>query len=178
MLRVRAAAGAVSAAVLGLALVGCGAEQQPEGPPESPPGQSDGEPPGEPTDEPTVESTEPTDPAALAGMVSLNISGGIAGVNEGIEVDPDGDVRVHEGDDPRAAPALTEAELTELERTLARVDFSELPGASLDDQAADMFQYLLYYDGRSLLTDGTEPLGPVDDVIAQLSGHLNDRQEN
>jgi hypothetical protein len=195
-MRVRSAAGRVAAGVvlLGLTLAGCGRESaDPEPAPEQTSGDRTGgdenggnetagdrttgdQTDGDQTDGDQTDGDEPDadEPARLSGPVALSVSGGIAGVNEGIEIDPDGAVRVHEGDDPQPAPALTEAELTELAEAVARVDFDELPAASIDDQAADMFHYLFYYDGRSLLTDGTESLGPVDDAIALLNGHLNE----
>ncbi|MEO3752329.1 hypothetical protein [Streptomyces sp. B6B3] len=192
-MRVGSAVGRVAAgvALLGLALAGCGRESaDPEPAPEQTSGDQTGrdenggnETGGDQTtgdqtdgDQTTGDEPDADEPARLSGPVALSISGGFAGVNEGIEVDPDGDVRVHDGDDPRPAAALTEAELTELAEALARVDFDQLPAASIDDQAADMFHYLFDYDGRSLLTDGSEELGPVDDAIGLLGGHLDDRR--
>jgi hypothetical protein len=114
--------------------------------------------------------------AGLAGPVALTISGGIAGVNRGIEVAPDGEVHVSDREERREARPLTAAELTGLEDSLAAVDFAEVPGRVVDMDAADMFQYRLEYEGHTVLTDQSESLGPVDEVIGRLSGHLDARE--
>jgi hypothetical protein len=114
-------------------------------------------------------------PTELTAPVFLHVGGGEAGISEGIEVARGGGVHVTDGEERRQARPLGKAELTDLVEGLAEVDFAALPARSVDERSADMFQYRLEYRGHALLTDRTEPLGPVEEVIDQLASSLDAR---
>jgi hypothetical protein len=147
--------GVVAAVGVAALLLGCGEESQLAGPAES--------------------SERETEPAGLAGTVSLHIGGGFAGVDHGIVVAPGGGVRVSDREERREARPLTDGELAGLEESLADVDFARVPGHSIDPDAADMFQYRLEYGEHAVVTDRSRSLGAVDEVIGRREGYLNDR---
>ncbi|QKW09258.1 hypothetical protein HUT18_25620 [Streptomyces sp. NA04227] len=111
----------------------------------------------------------------IAGAVSLDVSGGFAGVRRGITVTPDGEVRVRSREGERTARALDGTEQRTLAALLAEVDFGEVPARSISEQLRDGFQYRLRYEGHSVLTDRTTSLGPVDRVIDHLEKCLRGR---
>jgi hypothetical protein len=161
-----------------LLLLGCGGggDGGTGGPGEPPPGPSHPRTEHPRTEHPPTEHPRTEHPRTeLAAPVTLHIGGGEAGISQGIEVARDGAVHVADEDERRPARPLGKAELTDLAAGLAEVDFAALPARSVDEQAADMFQYRLEYRGHALLTDRTEPLGPVDEVIDLLASSLDAR---
>ncbi|MFI9025431.1 hypothetical protein [Streptomyces sp. NPDC053560] len=108
--------------------------------------------------------------------VSLAITGGIAGVSQGIEVHPDGSVVLTGRKGGRAAPDLSRAEHKKLDSLLTAVDFAGLPARSISATSADRFEYRLKYDGHSLVTDRSTDLGPADDLIRHLETCMRARQ--
>ncbi|MYW69448.1 hypothetical protein GTY65_36065 [Streptomyces sp. SID8379] len=109
--------------------------------------------------------------------VSLSVSGGYAGVRHGVEVTPDGDVFLVDREGDRAqAKSLTPAEETKLRSLIEAVDATALPPRSVDEDARDLFEYRLKYDGRTLVTDGQRDLGPAGDLIGHLEGILAARR--
>jgi hypothetical protein len=117
---------------------------------------------------------QPREPG-LDGPVSLGVSGGIAGIDEGIEVSPAGEVHLWDGDEQRPAGELTDSELAELAERVAEVDLATVPPYNVDENAADLFRFRLEYEGDWVVTDLTEDLGPVDDVISLLDDYRHDR---
>ncbi|MEU7484285.1 hypothetical protein [Streptomyces sp. NPDC042319] len=108
--------------------------------------------------------------------VSLAITGGMAGVSQGIEVHPDGSVVLTGRKGDPAVPDLTRAEHKKLDSLLAAVDFADLPARSISATSADRFEYQLKYDGHSLVTDRSTDLGPADDLIRHLETCMRARQ--
>lgn len=110
------------------------------------------------------------------GGISLTVSGGVAGVHEGIEVSEDGTVHLTDRQGTRReAPPLSDGDRRTLEELVGAVDFAELPDRSVSEQARDRFEYRLEYDGTTLVTDRSAPLGPVDDLIDRLETWLRER---
>lgn len=119
---------------------------------------------------------EPASSATAAGEVSLDISGGFAGVRRGIEVTSGGETFVIDRTGGRKqAGALTQAERTELNSLLDAVEFDELPSRSVSGTARDRFTYRLRHDGHTLVTDGSKDLGPLGDLIGHLESCLRAR---
>ncbi|WP_052865321.1 protealysin inhibitor emfourin [Streptomyces niger] len=108
--------------------------------------------------------------------VALSITGGIAGVQHGIEVRPDGSVRLTDRKGSREARGLSSAERKKLDSLLAAVDFTELPARSISADSRDRFEYRLTYDDHSLVTDGSTDLGPADDLIRYLETCMRTRR--
>lgn len=112
---------------------------------------------------------EPSTPGTAAEGVSLNVSGGFAGVRRGIEVSPGGEIFLTDRKgDRKQTDALTPTEKKKLNSLLKAVDFGELPSRSISEKARDQFEYRLQHDGHTLVTDGSTDLGPVSDLIAHL----------
>ncbi|MFF4163473.1 hypothetical protein [Streptomyces sp. NPDC001741] len=110
------------------------------------------------------------------GAVSLRVSGGIAGVERGIDVSPGGEVFLtRRGGAREPADALTPAESEELSTLVEAVDFGGLPSRSISESSSDRFEYRLQYGGHTLLTDKSEDLGPVDDLISHLDSCMQKR---
>ncbi|MDG9702582.1 hypothetical protein [Streptomyces sp. DH37] len=115
------------------------------------------------------------DPLGSSDRVSLTVSGGIAGVQRGIDVASDGEVRITSRKGTRSARALSDAERGTLDSLLDEVDFDELPDRVVSDRARDRFEYRLEHGGHTLVTDKSEDLGAADDLIEHLQDCLNDR---
>ncbi|WP_329126138.1 hypothetical protein [Streptomyces sp. NBC_01465] len=113
--------------------------------------------------------------AADAGVVSLNVSGGFAGVRRGIEIRPGGKVLVTDRKGGHTSRDLSDAERTRLGSLLDAVDFAALPARSIDERSRDRFEYRLVHNGRTLVTDGSRDLGAADDLIAQLERWISAR---
>ncbi|POX42707.1 hypothetical protein C3486_03810 [Streptomyces sp. Ru73] len=109
--------------------------------------------------------------------VSLAVSGGIAGVQYGIDVRPDGSVSVTDRTGSHAARDLSAAEEKKLDSLLAAVDFAGLPARQIDAGSRDRFEYRLTYGSHSLVTDRSTDLGPADRLIDHLESCRKARQE-
>ncbi|MFI8535309.1 hypothetical protein ACIGMX_34330 [Streptomyces aquilus] len=166
--------GAVAMAAVGvLALTGCGAEDSGGGTPGSPLA-SDAQDSRAPAPEVTAGATTPTpvptaDPAHQ--LVSLSISGGFAGVSQQVVLHGDGTVRAR-GNGSSATRHLRAAEFTELRTLLGDPALDEVPDVTVDTGAADLFQYRLRFDGRTVTTDRSAAHPALDRLIDALSAFL------
>ncbi|MGY0024180.1 hypothetical protein [Streptomyces sp. cg35] len=110
------------------------------------------------------------------GAVSLTVSGGFAGVDQGIEVAPDGAVRTTDRGTARAARALSEKERDDLDSLLDQVDFDRLPARTVSATGRDLFAYRVEYQGHTVITDKSRDLGALDTVIERLGHYLDERR--
>ncbi|WP_051831207.1 hypothetical protein [Streptomyces violens] len=113
---------------------------------------------------------------AASREVSLHVSGGIAGVQRGIEVGPGGSVILVDGKGRHAGRDLSGAEREKLGSLLDAVDFAALPSRSVDEGSRDRFEYRLAHDGRTVITDRSTDLGPADDLIDHLESCMDARR--
>lgn len=121
-------------------------------------------------------SASDTESGSATETVSLRVSGGIAGVQRGIDVSPGGEVFVTgRGSARESADPLSPAESEELDTLVAAVDFDDLPSRSVSESSMDRFEYRLQYGGHTLVTDKSEDLGPVDDLISHLNSCMQKR---
>ncbi|MFC8347259.1 hypothetical protein [Streptomyces sp. NPDC057280] len=166
-------------AVRALALTGCGAADSGGATPGSSLA-SGTEEAGAPTPEVTAGATTPApsptptpvptaDPAHK--LVSLSISGGFAGVSQQVVLRGDG--TVHARDQGRSATRhLAAAEFTELRTLLGDPALDEVPDVTVDTGAADLFQFRLRFDGRTVMTDRSVAHPALDRLIDALSTFL------
>ncbi|MEV0597908.1 hypothetical protein AB0I82_01200 [Streptomyces sp. NPDC050315] len=115
--------------------------------------------------------------ASGSDEVSLSVSGGIAGVQRGIEVSTDGSVLLTDHKGSHAARDLSRAEREKLGSLLDAVDFGELPSRSISEGSRDRFEYRLAHDGHTLVTDRSTGLGPADDLIDHLEDCMDARRQ-
>ncbi|MCW8376740.1 hypothetical protein [Streptomyces justiciae] len=169
---------AVAVAAVGvLALAGCGADDSGGAAPE--PTVTSGAPAPEvtadaTTPEVTADATTPT-PAPTTDptqkLASLSISGGFAGVSQQVVLRGDG--TVHARDNGRSATRhLGAAEFRELRTLLGDPALDEVPDFTVNTGAADLFQYQLRFDGRTVMTDRSASHPAVDRLIDALSAFL------
>lgn len=182
--------GRVSAAVVVacvLALAGCtfegGGSTAPEateaGASDAPTSPS----PPEPATESPSTSTSPTAtpspsptpvPVKSPGqtLVSMKISGGFAGVGQSVVLRGDG--TVHASDDRKGSVVhrTTAAEFRELRLLLGDPALDDVSDFTVNMSAADMFQYEVSFEGRTVLTDRSAEQPPLDALISALSEYL------
>ncbi|WP_030620454.1 hypothetical protein [Streptomyces sclerotialus] len=108
--------------------------------------------------------------------VSLTVTGGIAGVQHGIEVRPDGSVSLHDRQGTHAARALSATERKKLTSLLGTAEFPSFRSRFVSGRSYDLFEYRLTYGGRTVTTDRTTDLGPTDDLIDHLNHCLQERR--
>lgn len=114
--------------------------------------------------------------AAGSDAVSLAVSGGIAGVQRGIEVGPGGSVVLVDHKGRHAGRDLSGAEREKLGSLLEAVDFAGLPARSIDEGSRDRFEYRLEHDGHTVITDRSTRLGAADDLIDHLEDCMEARR--
>ncbi|MBE8470506.1 hypothetical protein [Streptomyces justiciae] len=160
---------AVAVAAVGvLALAGCGADDSGGAAPE--PTVTSGAPAPEVTADATTPTPAPTtDPTQK--LASLNISGGFAGVSRQVVLRGDG--TVHARDNGRSATRhLKAAEFRELRTLLGDPALDKVPDFTVNTGAADLFQYQLRFDGRTIMTDRSASHPALDRLIDALSAFL------
>ncbi|MFC4502865.1 MULTISPECIES: hypothetical protein [Streptomyces] len=104
-------------------------------------------------------------------LVTMTVSGGFAGVRQEVVLLGDSTVRTTEEDKVEVSPA-TKAEFTELRTLLGDPALEDVPGTAMSSGAADMFQYTLRFDGRTVVTDRTSDGPALDRLIDALSEWL------
>ncbi|MFF5184325.1 hypothetical protein ACFY30_11130 [Streptomyces sp. NPDC000345] len=119
-------------------------------------------------------SASPT-PVPVTGpdqkLVTMAVTGGFAGVGQEVVLRGDGTVRVTDrgGSEVRRT---TVAQFRKLRTLLGDPELADVPSFTRDTGAADMFQYTLRFDGRTVTTDrsGEEPA--LDRLIDALDDWL------
>ena len=113
-------------------------------------------------------------------LVSYQRSGGIAGVNERLVIDADGEAQLAVGElDPEQRFTIGEPELERLRSDLAAADFAAIDRDS-GLGCADCFEYEIDYAGeRASFNEAAEVPDSVREVTAQLGriveAHLPER---
>ncbi|MEU7657868.1 hypothetical protein [Streptomyces lincolnensis] len=139
--------------------------------------------PGSPTPEPSSSpspsvSASPSarpSPVPVTGpdqkLVTMTVSGGYAGVSKKVVLRGDGTVRAT--DEGRTVVRRTgAAQFTKLRTLLGDPALDEVPEFTIDMGAADMFQYTLQFDGRTVMTDRSAGQPALDRLIGALEAWL------
>jgi hypothetical protein len=107
-------------------------------------------------------------------LVTMEVTGGFAGVRK--EVTLRGDGTVHTDDKGKRAVRRTgAAEFTELRTLLGDPALDEVSEFTRNREAADLFQYTLRFDGRTVRTDRSVEEPALDRLLDALSAWLPDR---
>ncbi|KOG39837.1 hypothetical protein [Streptomyces resistomycificus] len=107
-------------------------------------------------------------------LVTLTVSGGVAGVDRQLILR--GDSTVHTGD--RGEPQVREVgadRFREVRTLLADPALDEVPAVTRDKGARDLFQYTLSFEGRTVITDRSSDRPALDRLIDALSEWLPER---
>jgi hypothetical protein len=101
----------------------------------------------------------------------MSVSGGFAGVQQ--EVILRGDGTVHTSDKGKPGVRRTSAaQFTQLRTLLGDPALADVPDVTVDPGAADMFQYKLRFDGRTVVTDRSAARPALDRLIDALEKYL------
>jgi hypothetical protein len=104
-------------------------------------------------------------------LVKMTVSGGYAGVDREVTLRGDGTVRVRDKGES-ALRRTSAAQFTRLRTLLGDPALADVPAFTIDLGAADMFQYALQFDGRTVLTDRSAGQPALDRLIDALSARL------
>lgn len=104
-------------------------------------------------------------------LVSMTVTGGFAGVHQLVILRGDGTVYASEMGQP-AVRRTSVAQFTQLRTLLGDPALADVPDFTMNMGAADMLQYTLQFNGRTVITDrsGDEPA--LDRLIDALSAWL------
>ena len=92
-------------------------------------------------------------PATLTGPVTYERGGGVAGRRDRLVVEPDGKAKLTVQTATKSIQ-LSDAELADLERELAKADLTSLPADSTSKTPVpDTFGYRVTYDGTTVTAD-------------------------
>lgn len=107
-------------------------------------------------------------------LVTMEVTGGFAGVHK--EVTLRGDGTVHTDDHgKRAVRQTSTAEFTELRTLLGDPALDEVSDVTRNTGAADLFQYTVRFDGRTVRTDRSVEEPALDRLLDALSEWLPER---
>ncbi|MFE5813935.1 hypothetical protein [Streptomyces sp. NPDC056479] len=133
-------------------------------------------PPSSPSPAPTTSPT-PT-PVPVTGpdqqLVTMVVTGGFAGVHKEVALRGDGSVHTSDKGE-RAVHRASAAEFTELRTLLGDPALDEVSDVTRNMEAADLFQYTLRFDGRTVMTDRSAEEPALDRLIDALSEWLPQR---
>ncbi|WP_327312206.1 hypothetical protein [Streptomyces sp. NBC_01235] len=101
----------------------------------------------------------------------MTVSGGLAGVNREVVLRGDGTVRTANRGES-AVRRTTTAQFTRLRTLLGDPELDDVPAVTRDTGAADMFQYTLRFDGRTVMTDRSADEPALDRLIDALEKWL------
>lgn len=104
-------------------------------------------------------------------LVTMTVSGGFAGVNREVILRGDGTVRTTDSGES-AVRRTTTAQFTQLRTLLGDPALADVPAFSMNTGAADMFQYALQFDGRTVMTDRSSEEPALDRLIGALEKWL------
>ncbi|QQM45439.1 hypothetical protein [Streptomyces liliifuscus] len=198
MFRGRTAAMAASVIAVGvLGLTGCtsgsdgGSEESPDaagtagtaGTAVSTASPSSASPPVSPTPSPSksapasasASASKSPSPVPVTGpkqkLVTMTVTGGFAGINQKVVLRGDGTVLADDKGDPEVR-RTSAAQFTELRTLLGDPALADVPEFTIDTGAADMFQYALQFNGRTVMTDRSADQPALDRLIDALSEWL------
>ncbi|MEU5891978.1 hypothetical protein ABZ835_34880 [Streptomyces sp. NPDC047461] len=105
-------------------------------------------------------------------LVSMNISGGFAGVGQSVVLRGDGTVRARDDREGSVVRRTTAAEFRELRLLLGDPALDDVSDFTMNMSAADLFQYEVRFEGRTVRTDRSAEQPPLDALISALSAFL------
>lgn len=105
-------------------------------------------------------------------LVTMAVTGGYAGVHQELILRGDGTVRTSDKGQP-VVRRTSAAQFKELRTLLGDPALAEVPSFTMNMGAADMFQYTLHFNGRTVMTDRSSDDHPaLDRLIEALSDLL------
>jgi hypothetical protein len=107
-------------------------------------------------------------------LVTMTVTGGFAGVNQKVVLRGDGTVLADDKGDP-VVRRTSAAQFRELRTLLGDPALADVPEFTIDTGAADMFQYALQFNGRTVMTDRSADRPALDRLIDALSEWLPGR---
>ena len=125
---------------------------------------------------------EPSDDTPVltnGALVTYTRTGGVAGLDERLRIDPDGGATIAYGEpvDSERSFDLTEAELDRVNSLLETADFGSMPANPEPTGCADCFVYTVEHGGDSVTyDDATEPSPSIAELVAAL-GELTDQHQ-
>lgn len=143
--------------------------------PSAPPSTSPPAAPPSPSPSGSVPVSTSPSPVPVTGpdqkLVTMTVSGGLAGVNREVVLRGDGTVRTANRGES-AVRRTTTAQFTRLRTLLGDPELDDVPAVTRDTGAADMFQYTLRFDGRTVMTDRSADEPALDRLIDALEKWL------
>lgn len=128
-------------------------------------------------------SDEPADsdgPVQTDGsLVNYARTGGVAGIDEGLRVEPDGaaTVTIGEPSNTERSFQLADAELDRINSLLEEADFDAMPENPPPTGCADCFVYTVEYGGRTVTyDDASPPPASVGQLVTELDGIVTAHQ--
>ncbi|WP_406418230.1 hypothetical protein [Streptomyces sp. NBC_01614] len=106
--------------------------------------------------------------------MTMVVTGGYAGVHKEVTLRGDGSVHTDDKGE-RAVRRTGAAEFTELRTLLGDPALDEVSDFTKDTEGADMFQYTLRFDGRTVMTDRSVAEPALDRLVDALSEWLPER---
>ncbi|WP_370254773.1 hypothetical protein [Streptomyces sp. V4I8] len=168
-----------------LVLVGCGSDGG-AGAAEPTDGQVSASTAGSPSVSPSTAASPAISPSASPSpspvpvtgpdqvLVTMEVTGGFAGVHK--EVTLRGDGTVHTDDQgKRAVRRTSAAEFTELRTLLGDPALDDVSDFTRNMEAADLFQYTIRFDGRTVRTDRSVEEPALDRLLDALGEWLPER---
>jgi hypothetical protein len=118
----------------------------------------------------------PSAAATEAGtLVTMDVSGGYAGVDRGVTVAEDGTCTLRERAETRRGTPLTTERLARLRGLLEAADLAARPAENIDPHLRDSFRYRLHYRGRTVVTDLSGGNRPLRDAVHLLESLMAGR---
>ncbi|MGW7202441.1 hypothetical protein [Streptomyces sp. NPDC054837] len=102
----------------------------------------------------------------------MNISGGFAGVGQSVVLRGDGTVHARDDREGPVVRRATAAEFRELRLLLGDPALDDVSDFTMNMSAADLFQYEVRFEGRTVRTDRSAEQPPLDALISALSAFL------
>ncbi|WP_095046408.1 hypothetical protein [Streptomyces sp. WM6386] len=102
----------------------------------------------------------------------MNISGGFAGVGRSVVLRGDGTVHARDDRKGSVVRRTTAAEFRKLRLLLGDPALDDVSDFTMNMSAADMLQYEVRFDGRTVHTDRSAEQPPLDALISALSAYL------
>ncbi|MFJ8109274.1 hypothetical protein [Streptomyces sp. NPDC096132] len=145
----------------------------------SPPAPVTTSPPDSPAPSPSPSISAPASatptPVPVTGpdqkLVTMNITGGFAGVNQEVVLRGDGTVRVSDKGRSQVR-RTTAAQFRKLRTLLGDPALDEVPSFTMNMAATDQFQYTLRFGGRTVMTDRSAEEPALDRLIDALDDWL------
>ncbi|MER5943951.1 hypothetical protein ABT121_42445 [Streptomyces sp. NPDC001928] len=104
-------------------------------------------------------------------LVTMEVTGGFAGVHKEVTLRGDGSVHTTDKGE-RAVRRTSPAQFTELRTLLGDPALDNVSDLTMNMEAADLFQYTLRFDGRTVRTDLSAEQPALDRLVQALSAWL------